>query len=87
MGFESGFESLINGLGIDSDIFLGFRISDPALVKIFACLDGDGGVDESDERGGQPDVGGGAPVERAGRPDDVRDQPAAAHQWRLPKHK
>ena len=54
------------------------------MVNTAAYLDGDGGVNEADERGGEPDVGGGAPVEGAGGPDDVGDEPATADQWCLP---
>ena len=54
------------------------------MAKTAAHLDGDGGVDEADERGGEPDVGGGAPVEGAGGPDDVGDEAAAADQRSLP---
>ena len=56
------------------------------MFKTAAYLDGDGGVDEADERGGEPDVGGGAPVEGAGGPDDVGDEPAAAHEGGLPSY-
>ena len=70
---------------VQDHVLRGVEGAEPVLglAVVDRDLDRDAGVDEPDQRGGHPDVVGGAAEDRAGEPGHVGGQAAAHHQHRL----